>query len=59
MTLASIVVTQMAISLRSARSLCHIQMRWGRNRLVWVGIATELTLIVLLVYMPVLQRSLT
>jgi Cation transporting ATPase, C-terminus len=30
-------------------------MRWGRNRLVWVGIATELLLLSLL-YVPVLQR---
>ena len=32
------------------------QMRWGRNRLVWVGMATELLLLALLLYVPVLQR---
>ncbi len=57
MTLASIVVTQIGnLFAQRTESLPVFQMRWGRNRLVWVGIATELTLIVLLVYMPVLQR---
>ena len=31
-------------------------MRWGRKRLVWVGMATELLLLALLLYVPVLQR---
>ena len=57
MTLASIVVTQIGnLFAQRTESLPIFQMRWGKNRLVWVGIATELTLIVLLVYMPVLQR---
>ena len=48
---------RLAISLPSARDILSVfRMRWGRNRLVWVGIATELALLALLLYVPVLQR---
>src|SRR5262249_50682978 len=57
MTLASVVATQIGnLFVQRTESLSVFRMRWGRNRLVWVGIATELMLIVLLVYVPVLQR---
>jgi len=57
MTLASIVVTQIGnLFVQRTESLSVFHMRWGRNWLVWLGIATELTLIILLLYVPVLQR---
>lgn len=57
MTLASVVATQIGNLLaQRTESLSVFQMRWGSNRLVWVGIATELALLALLLYVPVLQR---
>jgi magnesium-transporting ATPase (P-type) len=57
MTLASVVVTQIGnLCAQRTESTSVFRMRWGRNRLVWVGIATELALLGLLLYVPVLQR---
>jgi magnesium-transporting ATPase (P-type) len=57
MTLASVVVTQMGnLFAQRTESISVFRMRWGRNRLVWVGMATELALLALLLYVPVLQR---
>ena len=57
MTLASVVVTQIGnLFAQRTESTSVLRMRWGRNRLVWVGIATELVLLALLIYVPVLQR---
>ena len=57
MTLASIVVTQIGNLFAQRTAYTSIKrMPWGRNRLVWVGIATELGLLVVLLYVPVLQR---
>ena len=57
MTLASIVVTQIgnlfAQRTEIRRSGAHAL---GQEPLVWVGIATELGLLALLLYVPVLQR---
>jgi len=56
MTLASIVATQIGnlFAQRTERtSVFHIGLL--SNRLVWVGIATELTLVVLIIYVPLLQ----
>src|SRR4029450_8991264 len=57
MTLASVVATQIGnLFAQRTGSTSVFRMRWGRNRLVWVGIATELALLVLLLYVPVFQR---
>jgi len=57
MTLASIVATQIGnLFAQRTESTSIWRMHWGTNRLVWVGIATELALIVSLVYLPVLQQ---
>jgi magnesium-transporting ATPase (P-type) len=57
MTLATVVATQIgnlfAQRTGSTSVWCR---RWGSNRFVWVGIATELGLLALLLYVPVLQR---
>jgi len=56
MTLAAIVTTQIGNLL--AHRAEHMSIRrigLGTNRLAWVGIATELILIVLIVYTPLLQ----
>jgi magnesium-transporting ATPase (P-type) len=56
MTLAAVVVTQIGnLFAQRTESMSVFQMRWGRNRLVWVGIATELLLLLSLLYVPVLQ----
>ena len=57
MTLASIVATQIGnLFAQRTESTSIWRMHWGTNRLVWVGITTELALIVVLVYLPMLQR---
>jgi magnesium-transporting ATPase (P-type) len=57
MTLAAVVVTQIGnLFAQRTVSMSVFQMRWDRNRLVWVGIATELLLLLSLLYVPVLQR---
>jgi magnesium-transporting ATPase (P-type) len=57
MTLAAVVATQIGnLFAQRTESTSVLWMRWGRNRLVWVGIATELALLALLLYVPVLQR---
>src|SRR5262249_44684948 len=57
MTLASVVATQIGnLFAQRTESLSVFRMGWGRNHLVWVGIATELALLALLLYVPVLQR---
>ena len=57
MTLAAVVMTQIGnLFAQRTESASVLRMRWGRNRLVWVGIATELALLALLLYVPVLQR---
>ena len=56
MTLASVVATQIGnlFAQRTERtSVFHIGL--FSNRLAWVGIATELTLVVLIIYVPLLQ----
>lgn len=56
MTLASVVATQIG-NLFAQRTEAMSVFRIGlfSNRLVWIGIATELALILLLVYVPLLQ----
>jgi Ca2+-transporting ATPase len=57
MTLASIGTTQ--IGNLFAQRTEHTSVFWSSpfsNRLVWVGIATDLALLVLLLYVPMLQR---
>jgi Ca2+-transporting ATPase len=57
MTLASVVATQIGnLFAQRTESLSVFRMHWNSNRLVWIGIATELMLIVLLVYVPVFQH---
>jgi magnesium-transporting ATPase (P-type) len=57
MTLATVVTTQIGnLFAQRTESRSVLQMGWCRNRLVWVGIATELALLALLLYVPVLQR---
>jgi P-type Ca2+ transporter type 2C len=57
MTLASVVATQLGnLFAQRTESTSAFRMRWGRNRLVWIGMATELALLALLLYVPVLQR---
>jgi magnesium-transporting ATPase (P-type) len=57
MTLASVVATQIGNLLaQRTESISVFRMRWGRNRLVWIGIVTELALLALLLYVPVLQH---
>jgi potassium/sodium efflux P-type ATPase len=57
MTLASIVATQIGnLFAQRTESTSIWRMHWGKNRLVWVGIATELALIGVLLYLPMLQR---
>jgi len=57
MTLASIVATQIGnLFAQRTEYTSAWRLRWGRNRFVWVGIGTELMLIVLLLYVPVLQQ---
>jgi potassium/sodium efflux P-type ATPase len=57
MTLATVVATQIGnLFAQRTESTSVFRMRWGRNWLVWVGIATELGLLALLLYVPVLQR---
>jgi magnesium-transporting ATPase (P-type) len=57
MTLATVVATQIGnLFAQRTESTSVWRMRWGRNRFVWVGIATELGLLAILLYVPVLQR---
>lgn len=57
MTLASVVATQIGnLFAQRTESRSVFRMHWGTNRLVWAGIATELTLLALLLYVPALQR---
>ena len=52
MTLAAIVATQIGnLFAQRTESTSIWRMHWGTNRLVWVGIATELALMVVLVYL--------
>lgn len=56
MTLASVVCTQIGnLFAQRTESLSAWQVGFFGNRLVWIGIATELTLMLLLVYVPPLQ----
>lgn len=57
MALAAVVTTQIG-NLFAQRTERHSVFRVGlfSNRLVWVGIATELVLILLIVYVPLFQR---
>ncbi|GAB4239840.1 MAG: cation-transporting P-type ATPase [Deltaproteobacteria bacterium] len=56
MTLAAIVMTQMG-NLFAQRTERESAFRapWRGNRLLWAGIATEISLLLLIVYVPVLQ----
>lgn len=57
MTLAAVVATQIGnLFAQRTESLSVCRIRWSRNRLVWVGIATEVGLLAALLYVPVLQR---
>jgi magnesium-transporting ATPase (P-type) len=56
MTLASVVATQIGnLFAQRTESLSVFHIGLFSNWLIWVGIATELVLIVLLVYVPALQ----
>src|SRR5215831_3346748 len=56
MTLASIVATQIGnLFAQRTEHTSVFRISLSRNPLVWVGIATELTLLVLLLYTPLLQ----
>jgi Ca2+-transporting ATPase len=57
MALAAVVITQIGnvLAQRTERSSIFT-IGFFTNRLIWVGIATELILICLLVYVPVFQR---
>lgn len=55
-TLATVVATQIGnLFAQRTESLTLGPRHWGSNRLIWAGIATELTLLALLLYVPVLQ----
>ncbi|HWS15567.1 MAG TPA: cation-transporting P-type ATPase, partial [Candidatus Methylomirabilis sp.] len=56
MTLAAVVVTQVGnlFAQRTARQSAF-RAGWCRNRLLWAGIATEIALLLLIVYVPALQ----
>jgi magnesium-transporting ATPase (P-type) len=57
MTLATVVATQIGnLFAQRTESTSVWRMRWGGNRFVWVGIVTELVLLTLLLYVPILQR---
>ena len=57
MTLASVIATQIGnLFVQRTGSTSVFRMHWGRNRLIWIGIATELVLLALLLYVPVLQQ---
>lgn len=56
MTLAAIVATQIGnLFAQRTEETSILTLGPGRNRLVWIGIAVELVLIVAIVYLPVLQ----
>jgi magnesium-transporting ATPase (P-type) len=56
MTLASVVATQIGnLFAQRTESLSVLQIGFFSNRLIWVGIGTELALLLLLVYTPPLQ----
>lgn len=56
MTLAAVVVTQVG-NLFAQRTTRQSGFRagWGGNRLLWAGVATEIALLLLIVYVPALQ----
>jgi len=56
MTLAAVVVTQVGnlFAQRTERESA-LRLGWCGNRLLWAGIATEITLLLLIVYVPALQ----
>ncbi|HAM33827.1 MAG TPA: ATPase [Deltaproteobacteria bacterium] len=56
MTLAAVVVTQVGnlFAQRTARQSAF-RVGWCGNRLLWAGIATEIALLLLIVYVPALQ----
>lgn len=57
MTLASVVATQIGnLFAQRTETISVFRIGLCKNRLVWVGIATELMLILFLVYAPLLQR---
>lgn len=57
MTLASVVATQIGnLFAQRTETISVFRIGLFSNRLVWVGIATELVLILFLVYVPLLQR---
>jgi P-type Ca2+ transporter type 2C len=57
MTLASVVVTQIGnLFAQRTERLSVFRINWFSNRLVWIGIATELALVVAIVYIPMLQE---
>ena len=57
MALATVVFTQIGnLFAQRADSAPLRQVGWFTNRLVWVGIASELAIVALIVYVPFLQR---
>jgi magnesium-transporting ATPase (P-type) len=56
MALAAVVTTQIGnLFAHRAEQTSLLRIGWFSNRLAWVGIATELILILLIVYVPLLQ----
>jgi magnesium-transporting ATPase (P-type) len=57
MALATVVFTQIGnLFAQRADSSSFRQVGWFTNRLVWVGVASELVIVALIVYVPFLQR---
>jgi magnesium-transporting ATPase (P-type) len=57
MTLGSVVATQIGnLFTQRTEYLSVLRIDWLSNRLIWVGIATELMLVLLIIYVPFLQH---
>ena len=57
MALAAVVTTQIGnLFAHRAEQISIFRMNWLSNRLIWIGIATELVFINLVIYVPFLQN---